>query len=324
MNPFELLPPAINPELVIAGMAGIAVVMMLSAMWLAFTPRDPLAARAKALTARRDALKAAAIAPKQRAKAGTTATFMQQVVTKLDLVRGKGTSAVKIKLSQAGYRSREALIAYLFCKFVMPFVGGGLAVFFLYGLRVYQGPQLAVAAMTIAGVFLGLYAPDVYVKNSASKRKNQLRKAMPDGLDLMVICAEAGLSLDATLMRVSSELAKGYPELSDELSLTSVELGFLPERKQALTNFATRTDLPHTRGLVNTLMQTERYGTPLAQSLRVLSAEMRHERTMRAEEKAARLPATLTVPMIVFILPPLFIVLIGPAILKSIDGLSGI
>ncbi|MEM1400262.1 MAG: type II secretion system F family protein [Pseudomonadota bacterium] len=325
MNPFELLPPAINPEIVIAAMAGIAVLLMFSAMWLAFTPRDPLAARAKALTARRDSLKAAALAPKQRAKAvASTTTFMQDVVTKLNLLRGSGASAMKVKLSQAGYRSKEALITYLFAKFVMPFVGGGLAVFFLYGVRVYDGPQLTIMAMTIGAVFIGLFAPDVFVKNSAAKRQHALRKAMPDGLDLMVICAEAGLSLDATLMRVSNELGKGYPELSDELSLTSVELGFLPERKTALTNFATRTDLPHTRALVNTLMQTERYGTPLAQSLRVLSAEMRHERTMRAEEKAARLPATLTVPMIIFILPPLFIVLIGPAILKSIDGLSGI
>ncbi|MEM8915283.1 MAG: hypothetical protein AAGC83_05550, partial [Pseudomonadota bacterium] len=140
MNPFELLPPAINPEIVIAAMAGIAVLLMFSAMWLAFTPRDPLAARAKALTARRDSLKAAALAPKQRAKAvASTTTFMQDVVTKLNLLRGSGASAMKVKLSQAGYRSKEALITYLFAKFVMPFVGGGLAVFFLYGVRVYDG-----------------------------------------------------------------------------------------------------------------------------------------------------------------------------------------
>ena len=324
MSLAELLPPAVNPELVIGGMAGIAVVAMLSAMWLAFTPKDPLAARARALTARRDALKAAAMAPKQRAKPAASANLMQGVVTKLNLMRGQGTDAIKVRLSQGGYRSREALVAYLFAKFVMPFVGGGIAVFLVYGLKVYSGPPLMMLLFTILGVFAGLYAPDVFVKNAAAKRKHLLRKAMPDGLDLMVICAEAGLSLDATLMRVSNELSRGYPELCDELSLTSVELGFLPDRKSALNNFAQRTDLSHTRALVNTLMQTERYGTPLAQSLRVLSAEMRHERTMRAEEKAARLPATLTVPMIIFILPPLFIVLIGPAILKSIDGLSGI
>lgn len=324
MSFIDILPPSVNPEMVIASLAGIAVLLMFSAMWLAFTPNDPLAARAKALSSRRDALKAAAMAPKQRAKVAASTNLMQRVVTKLDLVRGKGTSTIKIKLSQAGFRSREALVAFLFAKFVMPFVGGGIAVFFLYGLRVYDGSALSIMGLTIMGVFVGLYVPEIYVKNAGSKRKHQLRKAMPDGLDLMVICAEAGLSLDATLMRVSGELAKGYPELSDELSLTSVELGFLPDRKTALNNFAQRTDLPHTRAMVNTLMQTERYGTPLAQSLRVLSAEMRHERTMRAEEKAARLPATLTVPMIVFILPPLFIVLIGPAILKSIDGLSGL
>lgn len=323
MSVTDLLPTPINPELLIAGMAGIAVLLMVSGLWLAFTPRDPMAARARSLSSRRAALKAAAIAPKQRTKIAST-TFMQSVVTKLNLLRGKGAGAMKLKLAQAGFRSREALTIYFFAKFVMPFAAAGLAVFLLYGLRIFQGPPTVIMLLTVVSVFVGLYAPDICVKNSANKRKAQLRKALPDGLDLMVICAEAGLSLDATLMRVSNELAKGYPELADELSLTSLEIGFLPDRKTALTNFAQRTDMPQTRALTNTLLQTERYGTPLAQSLRVLSAEMRHERTMRAEEKAGRLPATLTVPMIVFILPPLFIVLLGPAILRSIDGLSGL
>jgi tight adherence protein C len=138
----------------------------------------------------------------------------------------------------------------------------------------------------------------------------------------MVICAEAGLSLDATLMRVASEMQKTAPELSDEFSLTGLELGFLPDRRVAMHNLAKRTDLAVLRGMVGTLLQAERYGTPLAQSLRVLSAESREERAMKAEEKAARLPALLTVPMIVFILPPLFVVLIGPAALRTVDALS--
>ena len=145
---------------------------------------------------------------------------------------------------------------------------------------------------------------------------------MPDGFDLLVICAEAGLSLDAALERVSRELADASPELADELGLAAVELSFLPDRTKALENLAERVPLPGMRALINTLVQTERYGTPLSQSLRVLSAELRHERMMRAEEKAARLPAILTLPMIVFIMPALFIVLIGPAILQVIDQLA--
>jgi tight adherence protein C len=143
---------------------------------------------------------------------------------------------------------------------------------------------------------------------------------LPDGLDLLVICAEAGLSLDAALNRVSRELGLSSPDLADELGLTAVELGFLPNRRQALMNLTKRTNLPPIRGVVNTLVQTERYGTPLAHSLRVLSAEFREERMLKAEEKAAKLPATLTVPMILFILPTLFCVLIGPAIIQVLDA----
>jgi tight adherence protein C len=141
-------------------------------------------------------------------------------------------------------------------------------------------------------------------------------------LDLLVICAEAGLSLDAALNRVADEMTASAPALADELALTSVELNFLPERRMALDNFARRADLPAIRGVVNTLIQTEKYGTPLSQSLRVLSAEFREQRMLRAEEKAARLPATLTVPMILFILPTLFIVLVGPAMIDVYDKMT--
>ncbi len=146
-------------------------------------------------------------------------------------------------------------------------------------------------------------------------------RGLPDGLDLMVICAEAGLSLDASLNRIAQEIGPSAPELADELALTAVELSFLPERRQALVNLENRSSLPAIRGVVNTLVQTEKYGTPLSQSLRVLSNEFRDTRMLRAEEKAARLPATLTVPMILFILPTLFIVLVGPAMIDVYDNL---
>ena len=182
------------------------------------------------------------------------------------------------------------------------------------------------AIMRVLGVFiavmLGLAAPDIFIKNQTQKREVILRRGMPDALDLLVICAEAGLSLDAALGRVSREIAPTCAELAEEIGLTGVELGFLPDRSRALQNLADRVPQPGVVALVNTLIQTEKYGTPLAQALRVLSAEMRDERMMAAEAKAAKLPATLTVPMILFILPPLFIVLLGPAILK-ISALGG-
>ena len=169
------------------------------------------------------------------------------------------------------------------------------------------------------GVLCGGYLPVVFLRNAISKRYQKLRRQLPDGLDLLVICAEAGLSLDAALTRVARELGGSAPELADELGLTSIELGFLPNRRQALLNLVRRVDLPPFRAVINTLMQTERYGTPLAHSLRVLASEFRDERMMRAEEKAARLPAIMTVPMILFILPALFVVLIGPAIVQVIE-----
>jgi hypothetical protein len=159
----------------------------------------------------------------------------------------------------------------------------------------------------------------MYLRNAADKRAKQLQLALPDGLDLMVICAEAGLSLDATLVRVSRELGNTWPELAEEFGITAAELTFLPDRRTAFDNLNNRTDSDGIRGVVNTLQQTAKFGTPLAQSLRVLAAEFRDTRMFKAEEKAARLPALMTVPMILFILPTLFIVLMGPAALGIID-----
>jgi tight adherence protein C len=171
----------------------------------------------------------------------------------------------------------------------------------------------------VAGVLFGFYVPKIYLRNAAAKRAKSIQLALPDGLDLMVICAEAGLSLDAALVRVARELGNGAPELGEELAITAAELTFLPDRRLAFDNLNARTNSDGIRAVVNTLQQTAKFGTPLAQSLRVLATEMRAARITRAEEKAARLPALLTVPMILFILPTLFIVLLGPAAIGIID-----
>jgi tight adherence protein C len=245
------------------------------------------------------------------------------VVVKLNLLRSREADKARIALAQAGIRSKDAIVTYLFCKTVMPFVLGALAMTVLEWLQLIQVSEPFRMPLALVSVVLGFLAPAIYVKNMATKRRAAMQKGLPDGLDLLVICAEAGLSLDAALTRVAREIGPSCPELADELGLAAVELGFLPERRQALENLNQRTNMPSVRGVVNTLQQTEKYGTPLAQSLRVLAAEFRNERLMKAEEKAARLPAILTVPMIVFILPPLFIVLIGPAILRTLDALRG-
>jgi tight adherence protein C len=177
--------------------------------------------------------------------------------------------------------------------------------------------------MIVGGALLiGYKAPDIYVKNLITKRSDAIRKGLPDALDLLVICAEAGLTVDAAFNRVAKELGNGYPELADEFALTAIELGFLTDRRQAFENLANRVDLEALRGVVTTMIQTEKYGTPLASSLRVLSAEFRNERMMRAEEKAARLPAIMTVPLILFILPVLFVVILGPAACAIADNFT--
>ena len=182
------------------------------------------------------------------------------------------------------------------------------------------GPMTRLGAMALL-LFLSYKGPEIYLSNKASKRTKEIQKGLPDALDLLVICAEAGLTVDAAFNRVAKELGRAYPELGDEFALTAIELSFLNERKKAFDNLAYRVDLEAVKGVVTTMIQTERYGTPLASALRVLSAEFRNERMMRAEEKAARLPAIMTVPLILFILPVLFIVILGPAACSISDAL---
>ena len=293
-------------------------------VWLTLLHKNPGARRMKLIAAQRDILRAGVIGPRRRQERLPTIGLMRRVVDRLNLLRSAQASRISIKLMRAGWRSKDAIIRYLFFKVALPFILGALAVALFYGLNLYNLQTGGKLAITIGCVLLGAYLPDIVIRNAATKRAQNIRKALPDGLDLMVICAEAGLSLDATLLRVSQEMEKSAPELADELSLTGLELGFLPDRRKALQNLALRVDLAGVRGVVNTLLQAERYGTPLAQSLRVMSADSRNERIMKAEEKAARLPALLTVPMIVFVLPPLFIILIGRAVLKAIDAFSNV
>lgn len=320
---FENLPFGMTGDDLIVLMAALAAVLTTVALWGAMVPRDTVSARARDLVERRAALKADATAPRRRRQNDQAVSLMRKVVGKLNLMRGSHAEGLSITLARAGYRSKDAAVLFMFARFFLPIATAGLAAFLIYVGEIYQtdNEMMKVALVIVSGL-AGSYLPKLYIKNQTDKRREQLFKALPDGIDLMVICAEAGLSLDASLQRVSKELARSWPELADEFALTSVEIGFLPDRRQALDNLAQRTNMPGIKAMVNTLVQTERYGTPLADSMRVLANELRHERMMRAEEKAARLPATLTVPMILFILPPLFVVLIGPAIISVSDGLG--
>jgi tight adherence protein C len=320
----SLLPAGVTFEFLVVLMAGLTAAASSAAVWATLLHRDPAARRARVLAAQREALRSGVLTVRRREERVKTMTFMRQVVDRLQLLRTAQTEKTALKLARAGWRSKDAVVRYLFLRIALPFAFGVGALVLLYGLNVYQLDSTVKLLISMLAVMAGAYFPDVMVKNAALKRQDKLRKGLPDGLDLMVICAEAGLSLDATLRRVADELAEASPELADELGLTSLELGFLQDRQKALQNLSERTNMPSLRGMVNTLLQAERYGTPLAHSLRVLSAESRTERVLKAEEKAARLPAMLTVPMIIFILPPLFVVLLGPAALDIADALQNL
>lgn len=324
MNFAQLLPSGVTSDDIIVASAALAALVSVIAVWQALLVRDELGPRLRALAARREALKANMLSTAPRARGLTkSGGLMHEVVQRLNLLRSREAEKARLALSRAGIRTRDAVVTYLFCRIVMPFILGAVALAWIEWLQLIEVPEELRLPAALVCVLFGAILPGLYVKNRADKRRAAMQKGLPDALDLLVICAEAGLSLDAALTRVSREIAPSCPELSDEFGLTAVELGFLPERRQALENLNQRTEMASIRGVVNTLQQTEKYGTPLAQSLRVLAAEFRNERLLKAEEKAARLPAILTVPMIVFILPPLMIVLIGPGILRAIDALAG-
>jgi len=324
MNIETYLPAGTTTEDLLVLMSALSAGSVAVAVWLALLHRDPAARRAKLIASQRGEMRAGVIGPRRRQDRLPTIGMMRQVVDRLNLLRSGQANKISTKLMRAGWRSKDAIIRYLFCKLALPFTFGTISVVVVHGLNAYNLDQTGKLIVTLISVIIGAYAPDFFVRNAGNKRRERIRKSLPDALDLMVICAEAGLSLDSTLMRVSQELERASPELADELSLTGLELGFLSDRRKALQNLTMRVDLPSVRGVANTLMQAERYGTPLAQSLRVMAGESRQERVMRAEEKGARLPALLTVPMVVFILPPLFIVLLGRAILNTMDALRNL
>ena len=316
----DWLPSGVSLDEAITVLAGLATLATVLAMWQVLRPNSALERRLEEIGERKETLRQGALAAARRGRQRTTAVgVMHKTVTRLNLLRSKHATEARNMLAQAGIRSRDAMVGYLFARITLPFVLGIALLADNKVFHVLPIPPNFAFVLPFAGVLIGFYAPIVYLRNAAAKRAKSIKLALPDGLDLMVICAEAGLSLDATLQRVSRELGHGNSELAEELGMTAAELTFLPERRLAFDNLNARTNSDGIRAVVNTLQQTAKFGTPLAQSLRVLAAEMRQARMTRAEEKAARLPALLTVPMILFILPCLFIVLLGPAAIGLID-----
>lgn len=309
-------------------LAIVAAAAVLFAIYTAVTIRDPMQKRVKALNARREQLKSGIVVTARKRQSlvrrNDTTDKLGAFLGKARMLQDSQIKSIEQKLAQAGIRNKEWAVAVVFARLVAPIVLGGLAALVIYGIDYFPEWSSFKKFMGFAAfVIAGYKGPDLYIQNMVSKRTDAIRKGLPDALDLLVICAEAGLTVDAAFERVSRELGRAYPELGDEFSMTSIELSFLTERRAAFENLAYRVNLDAVKGVVTTMVQTERYGTPLASALRVLSAEFRNERMMRAEEKAARLPAIMTVPLILFILPTLFVVILGPAACSISDAFSG-
>ncbi|MCU0729392.1 MAG: type II secretion system F family protein [Sphingopyxis sp.] len=308
-------------------LAAVGALAVMVAIYNAATVKDPMVRRIKSLNERREQLKAGITAStgKRRAKLvrkNEAANQLRGVLSSMKMLQDSQLKDVQQRLAQAGIRSKDIAFTVIFARMVLPLVVGPLAAILIYVVDIVPDWGSFKKFMGFAVPLLLAYkAPDLFINNKRAKRTDNIRKGLPDALDLLVICAEAGLTVDAAFTRVAKELGKAYPDLGEEFALTSIELSFLTERRIALENLAYRVNLESMRGVVTTLIQTEKFGTPLASALRVLSAEFRNERMMRAEEKAARLPAIMTVPLILFILPVLFIVILGPAACDIKDAL---
>ena len=248
--------------------------------------------------------------------------YMKTVVEQFNLNKWLGQEKAVEKLVQAGYRGQAPYITFLFFRMVTPAAALIITAFYIFVVLEIDQPPAVKIALCIFSAYLGMHLPYLFLKNRIAKRQMSIKRAFPDALDLLLICVESGMSVEAAFKRVSQEIPSQSIPLAEELTLTTAELSYLQDRRQAYENLAKRTDLDGVKSVCVALQQAERYGTPLGQTLRVMAQENRDMRMSEAEKKAAALPPKLTVPMILFFLPVLFVVILGPAAIRvmGIDG----
>jgi len=281
--------------------------------------RNTLGARMKAVAERREELRRK-YQEKLKQRGGLRSEpigFVKKTVERLQLSRIVEAEETRERLARAGYRGQGALVTFVFFRFVMPFIVFLLALIFFF--FVYHGTNLSAFMKVNVALGLGLagfYLPDLFLSNRTSKRQTSIMRAFPDALDLMLICVESGMSIESAFARVSSEVGTQSPELAEELALTTAELSYLPERRIAYDNLAKRCGHSGVRAVAAAVNQAEKYGTPVGQALRVTAHENREQRMLEAEKKAAALSPKLTVPMLIFFLPVLFVVIMGPAVMN--------
>jgi tight adherence protein C len=304
--------------MVFAAIAAAATVLTL-AMPLIFA--DPLGKRMKAVAIEREKIRARErermAQEKQKVSLRQSPKqYIQAIVDRFNLSKWVGQEEARLKLVQAGYRGQAPYITYLFFRMVTPAAVFLFTAFYLFFVIKFEQPTSLKLAICIGAAYIGMHLPLMILKSQIQKRQISIKRAFPDTLDLLLICVESGMSIEAALKKVSDEIGTQSVALAEELTLTNAELSYLPDRRQAYENLAKRTDLEGVKSVCMALQQAERYGTPLANMLRVMAQENRDMRMAEAEKKAAGLPPKLTVPMILFFLPVLFVVILGPAVIK--------
>ena len=319
----ETVENLINPQSIATLLAAVAAIATVLTVAMPLVYVDPLARRMKAVAFEREKLRQQErerlAQQKQKATLRTSPKqFVQVLVERLNLAKWLGQEEARQKLSQAGYRGQAPYMTFLVMRMVAPLAFSALAAFYLFFLLDLKHPPIVKLGACIVVAWLGLQLPMLLLKNQVQRRQLSINRAFPEALDLLLICVESGMSIEAAFRKVSEEVGTQSVPLAEELMLTTAELSYLPNRRQAYDNLVKRTDLQGVKSVCMALQQAERYGTPLGAMLRTMAQENRDMRMAEAEKKAAGLPPKLTVPMILFFLPVLFVVILGPAIIQII------
>lgn len=321
---FELIvAQLVNPSFIAMVFTGVAAAAAVVTVALPFLEKEELAQRMKDVATERDRIRAR---ERERLNYGGEAkrgplryenkAFIKQLVDDFNLASWLGTDTAKLQLQMAGYRGQQAEYTFIFFRLVMPvacFIGG-----IVYAFGFSDDGLMMKLLIAVASAYAGIKLPELFLRNQISKRQKLIRRAFPDALDLTLICVESGMSVEQSFRKVAVEIGMQSIPLAEELTLTTAELSYLSDRRQAFENLGARTGLDSVKSVCMALMQAERYGTPIGAAIRVLSQEFRDQRMNEAEKKAAALPPKLTVPMIVFFLPVLFVVILGPAVIEAL------
>jgi tight adherence protein C len=311
----------LTPQIVVTLLAAVAAFATTLTVLMPVLSRDRLSTRMQVMATERDKMRAARLADLAKKDGqGRLRTapkgFMQEIVDKLNLRSVFETEEVRDKLKMAGLRGQAPLVGYMFFRVAMPAIIAMIALLYLFVIADYDYPVLVKIGLAIGAAYIGFYLPNMFIENLVQRRQTSIKNAFPDSLDMLLICVQSGMSVEAAFQKVSGEVGATSLELAEELSLTTAELSYLQDRRQAFENLGKRTGIPGIKAVATALIQAERYGTPVGTALRVMAKENREMRMSEAEKKAAALPPKLTVPMIIFFLPVLFVVILGPAIIQ--------